>query len=513
MTRFTAPPALLPLYAKAAVTGPLHRGGELPNSSHTLAAQAVDADHLAAYQRVCGFAISDVLPPTYLHVLAFPVTVALMTERDFPFPLVGLVHVANSITVGRAVRSSEQVGFTVRAADLRPHPAGRQLDLLVEASVDDEPVWSGRSTYLRRGGGTGEKSPRTASDVPAGPASVVKVPDDIGRRYAAVSGDRNPIHLHALTAKAFGFRSAIAHGMWLEARTLAALQGRLPEALTVDVAFKTPVFLPSTIAVSARSVGAGWDLDVRNAAQRQAASDRDGPQLAVRPIRHFGRPRQVGLKSTASGRPQAVPMTSTLLRPPAPYRTADTRELREVHRALRRYSRYLAAAAPVIACDEPAAARAIADLAGEVTDLMRRLHAAERDGLWATLLGYLAADGAPTADVARVARRQQDLDDLAARLAAAARRLAESASGADRDEVAALTGRCYLELDTHLAEVERDVLPLVEQLFTFEQGQALLADVCAGAEPQLIPVGTRTRRQRLRSARRFACLQAVLGHR
>ncbi|HEY8302732.1 MAG TPA: MaoC/PaaZ C-terminal domain-containing protein [Jatrophihabitans sp.] len=265
MNELTSAPSLLPLYAKAAVTGPLHRGGELPDSSYTLAEQAIDAAHLAAYQRVCGFATSDLLPPTYLHVLAFPVTVALMAERAFPFPLVGLVHVANSITVHRAVRSEEKVSFAVHAADLRPHPAGRQLDLVVEASVAGEPVWSGRSTYLRRGGGSGEKSPRSTSGAPTGPASVVQVAGDIGRRYAAVSGDRNPIHLHALTAKAFGFRSAIAHGMWLKARTLATLQGRLPEALTVDVAFKTPVFLPSAIAVSATAVGTGWDLDVRGA--------------------------------------------------------------------------------------------------------------------------------------------------------------------------------------------------------------------------------------------------------
>ncbi len=95
--------------------------------------------------------------------------------------------------------------------------------------------------------------------------SLVRVPDDIGRRYGAVSGDRNPIHLHALTARAFGFPSAIAHGMWLKARTLAALEGRLPDACTVDVAFKTPVFLPSTVAIAAAPSASGWALDVRNA--------------------------------------------------------------------------------------------------------------------------------------------------------------------------------------------------------------------------------------------------------
>jgi acyl dehydratase len=92
----------------------------------------------------------------------------------------------------------------------------------------------------------------------------VRVPDDIGRRYGAVSGDRNPIHLSGLSAKLFGFRSAIAHGMWLKARTLAALEGRLPERYTVDVRFKTPVFLPATIAISAQRADDGWTLDVRN---------------------------------------------------------------------------------------------------------------------------------------------------------------------------------------------------------------------------------------------------------
>jgi acyl dehydratase len=271
MPAMSEAPSLLPLYLKAAATGPLHRGGDaLPSSVYTLEDQAIDTGHLTAFQRVCGYPVTDVLPPTYLHVLAFPLSVALMTERSFPFPLVGMVHVANSITVARPVRSGETVSFTVRADDLRPHPAGRQFDLLAEATVDGAVVWNSRSTYLRRGKSgektgekTGEKRPELAPQ--AGAVSVVRVPGDIGRRYGAVSGDRNPIHLHNLTAKAFGFPSAIAHGMWLKARTLAALEGRLPDAYTAEVAFKLPVLLPASIAISATQDGAGWTLDVRNA--------------------------------------------------------------------------------------------------------------------------------------------------------------------------------------------------------------------------------------------------------
>ena len=264
-------PSLLPMYARAAlavlpVPGLKPGGSTLPDSQYGLAEQAIDPDHLHAYQRVCGFATSDVLPATYLHVLAFPVTVKLMTEPGFPFPLIGLVHVANSITVHRAVRADETVSFAVRADNLRDHPAGRQFDLLVSATSGDETVWTGRSTYLRRGGGSGSGSrERTESPAPTGVIALVRVPDDIGRRYGAVSGDRNPIHLHSLTAKAFGFKSAIAHGMWLKARTLATLEGRLPGSYTVEVSFKLPLLLPSMIAIAAALAEDGWTLDVRSA--------------------------------------------------------------------------------------------------------------------------------------------------------------------------------------------------------------------------------------------------------
>ncbi|HET6876868.1 MAG TPA: MaoC/PaaZ C-terminal domain-containing protein [Jatrophihabitans sp.] len=265
-----SPPSLLPLYTRAAVTGPLHRGTQLPDSSYTLNDQQIDPEHLAAYQKVCGFPVTDLLPPTYLHILAFPLSVALMTEPAFPFPLIGTVHVANSITVARAVRAGEQVALQVRAAELRPHAAGQQFDLLAEATVDGAVVWSGRSTYLRRGKPPeGKKRPskdekRSEPTPPEGATTLVRVPGDIGRRYAAVSGDRNPIHLHSLLARAFGFPSAIAHGMWVKARTLASLQGRLPDGYTVDVAFKLPVKLPSAILIGATRAGSGWNLDVRN---------------------------------------------------------------------------------------------------------------------------------------------------------------------------------------------------------------------------------------------------------
>src|ERR1700723_2765123 len=83
---------------------------------------------------------------------------------------------------------------------------------------------------------------------PRPPPPPRKAPGARGRRYGSVSGDLNPIHIHPLTARLFGFPSAIAHGMWTKARSLAALEARLPPAYTAGVAFKRPILLPGKVA-------------------------------------------------------------------------------------------------------------------------------------------------------------------------------------------------------------------------------------------------------------------------
>jgi acyl dehydratase len=261
MVELSAPPSLKVLYPKAVLTGFRRKGDTLPATEYSLAGVTVDQEHLAAYNRVCGFRLTDELPSTYPHLLTYPLQIKLMAGGDFPFPLVGSVHVANRITQVRPLRIGEKLDLRVHMENLRDHPRGRQFDMVGEASVDGEVVWTDVSTYLRRGGGSGTQERPERSGSPA-PTAIWHVPDDIGRRYGDVSGDRNPIHLYKLTAKMFGFPRAIAHGMWTKARCLAAFEGRLPAAYTVDVAFKTPVLLPAKVGFAARETAAGWHFDL-----------------------------------------------------------------------------------------------------------------------------------------------------------------------------------------------------------------------------------------------------------
>jgi acyl dehydratase len=210
---------------------------------------AVDADRLAAYDRVCGFDLSDTLPATYPHMLAFPMHLALITDGRFPLAAMGLVHIANAITVHRPVRASEQLSLRVWATPIEPHPRGRQFTVRTEARVGEELVWEESSTNLSRGKGAGDGSDAvvvpSSDDVPA--TATWRCPGDLGRRYGSVSGDLNPIHVHPLSARLFGFPSAIAHGMWTKARCLAALGPELPMAYTVEAAFRKPILLPATV--------------------------------------------------------------------------------------------------------------------------------------------------------------------------------------------------------------------------------------------------------------------------
>lgn len=246
---FTHAPSLPKVFAGAVLAGKKSGSAALPTNELVLGGQKIDRTRLMDYQRLCGFPVDDVLPHTYPHLLGFPLQATLMARKEFPLPLVGLVHVENEITVRRTLTADDVLDVAVHAEDLRDHPKGRQVSLVTEVTVGGEPVWSGRSTYLARGKGNPEAE--RGAEPPAVPQGIAaaqwSLPGDLGRQYAAISGDVNPIHMHPLTAKAMGFPKAIAHGMWTYARVLGALGRHVNGPSTSNVWFKKPVLLPSKV--------------------------------------------------------------------------------------------------------------------------------------------------------------------------------------------------------------------------------------------------------------------------
>lgn len=223
---------------RAALPG---RGSGLPVDLLTREV-SVDADHLAEYAHLCGFTLRDELPPTYPHVLAHPLHMALLGKA--PFSAVGVVHIANRIVQSRPLLLGEDLTITASVRGFEPHRRGKTFDFVTEARVRDELVWQGFSTNLKRGSGD-DSVPRPPEFIAPPVTAQWRVADNLGRRYASVSGDHNPIHLHPVSARLLGFPRAIAHGMWTKARCLASL--RLPDSFAVEVRFKQPILLPSKV--------------------------------------------------------------------------------------------------------------------------------------------------------------------------------------------------------------------------------------------------------------------------
>ncbi len=248
----------LPLYARAvlpslplvgALPGVRKASGDVPDLELRRAGVRVDREHLAAYSRLTGHRLGDRLPGLYPHLPAFVLQLRLLVDRRFPFAPLGLVHVANRVSAHRPVDAAEPLDIVCRPARVRPHRRGRLVDLDTTVTVSGETVWDETTTVLARGGGdpdASDDSPLAGVEAPVGDVRW-DLPGNLGRAYAAVSGDRNPIHLSALSAKAFGFPRAIAHGMWTAARALSSVEGRLPEAYRYDVAFRRPVLLPGRV--------------------------------------------------------------------------------------------------------------------------------------------------------------------------------------------------------------------------------------------------------------------------
>lgn len=224
----------------------------------------IDPAHVSSYAAVCGFETKDALPLTYIHMLAFPLHMDIMTSSAFPYPAIGTVHLRNAIHQIRPVTARERLDISVTATNLRAHPKGKVFDMVANATSEGETVWESTSTYLRIGKGDENAPAGESFEVIPGTGIQWKLAANLGRRYGAVSGDMNPIHLYPITAKALGFNRQIAHGMWTKARCVAAIATRLPDDVTVEVEFKKPVFLPGTVAFGSRVVEQGIDFSLTN---------------------------------------------------------------------------------------------------------------------------------------------------------------------------------------------------------------------------------------------------------
>ena len=216
---------------------------------------------LEQYRAVCGFLPGGV-PLTWPHVLVSGLHLDMLSSPRFPVRLLGLVHLQNDLELVSPLDEGAPVSCHAWLEGHRETERGQEFELFTELSQHGKVAWKETTTFLARRKRTGPKPPPQTPAARPTPLRTVdfEAPSGLGRRYGRIAGDLNPIHLFDVTAKAFGFPRAIAHGMWSLARITAELSPTAPFRLQCQ--FKLPVLLPARLHLEV-SDGAFVLLDER----------------------------------------------------------------------------------------------------------------------------------------------------------------------------------------------------------------------------------------------------------
>ena len=245
-------------------------GQSLPRIECQARGIIVSANKLAAYRRVCGGSSDEsVVPLLYPHTLLGSAHLLMLSHKAFPLGSVGMLHLRNHVVRYRPFRIDESWDMTCRIARQWTVEKGLEFDFDSTVSIGQQIVWRSVSTFLKHGSPLGQVEESVLADLfvslcdESTDSKTYKVPSNIGKQYARITGDYNPIHVSHLAAKLFGFKRTIAHGMWSVARVLNDLPD-IDDPVRLDVAFKGPMFVSSNMSLKRGGKSHRFDVFCNN---------------------------------------------------------------------------------------------------------------------------------------------------------------------------------------------------------------------------------------------------------
>lgn len=232
----------------------------LPESQAMVTGWRPDREKVAEYRSLVGSGAE--VPIAFPQVPIMALHIDLLSQWSFPVRALGLVHQGTVIDVLDDLPLAGPWDVRAAVSEGRHVRAGLEFDVSGEVSVAGRLCWRSTSIYLSRSrsasGAEESAVPLFDSSGPWESQSPIPVPEGTGRAFGRVTGDINPIHLHSVPARAFGFPRAIAHGWWTTGRVTAELG--VDEAVSgrrLEIAFRRPILLPSTPTLCSRPGGSG----------------------------------------------------------------------------------------------------------------------------------------------------------------------------------------------------------------------------------------------------------------
>lgn len=219
-----------------------------------------EPDDLLRYNRLAGNPKLDNILPTFPFVLGFPTLLEAFGAQEFPMPAMGLIHTAFSFKWDKVINVDDLAvsSVVVRLSPLLPHDLGTLIPVQMNLVARGEELWSSRLEFLHRSPHK-EKATKSSLIDAEGPwqeiASEIIQPVQV-LQYALLGRDINPIHLSRLTARLFGQKALIAHGMFLLARVLSHLMIYRHHDYVREGSFQflAPVRVPGHVTVAAQEI-------------------------------------------------------------------------------------------------------------------------------------------------------------------------------------------------------------------------------------------------------------------
>lgn len=230
------------------------RSGKVPEDltsiDKTFQLAALDPAHLQSYHQQFKGLVSD-YPLTYFYLIAQRAHLAAMLDKQFPWPILGMVHVANTMKWKGQFDPQAETTLQVRI-ELPANAANRKRvrpAYHVEFFQHNQCILHCESMYQVGNGGKTPPNRRMRNEevdlTGWTQLDIWQLDTASGRRYAKLSGDYNPIHLHPWLSRWFGFNQPIIHGMYSVARIQADIEHHFKAPVrSMEVVFKRPLALP-----------------------------------------------------------------------------------------------------------------------------------------------------------------------------------------------------------------------------------------------------------------------------
>ena len=272
------PPFIVPLYVKAmlniVIKTRLNTWSKQPfTDQYCISGLSIDSNNLQQYINVCGFKNTGYLPTTYPFLIAFPLLMKLMTSKTFPVSILGLIHYSNRITQHTPINQNAVLTILCRVNNNHTSDKGRFIETHIDIFEGGKLVWECNSTFLQplkrkpakiRSRNNGELNGQVMETV-----SSFQFTAFDALKYAYISKDTNPIHLHYIPARLMGFKSTIMHGMLAKARVLAQLEALIDiQRISINVQFKNAIYLPTQVCLNIKLSQQKTTFNLMNSEQR-----------------------------------------------------------------------------------------------------------------------------------------------------------------------------------------------------------------------------------------------------